>query len=173
MLAHDVAGPVAVALTDGLVDGVVLGQDLLEALRAIGHQRLAVHLHADMDVLAQGAHRGFEILVVGRACHGQVKGEIRILAVDVRARGRAQELQRFFHLREGGSVAPLGGEARRIGLDRQAEFVAALDVGDGFHAGETQRRLLLRRPHEIARPLARIDQPLAAQPLQRRAQHGA
>jgi hypothetical protein len=61
---------------------------------------------------------------------------------------------------------------RRIRLDGEAEFEAALNIGDCLDGREAQHimrvlRRLARRPHKAAGAPAGIDKPLLAQPAER------
>ena len=143
---------------------------LPQRLRPVGHQRLAVQLHADVDMLAQRPHRRLEILVVRRLGDREVKGEVRVLAVGLRVGRALHQRQRRRDLLQRLCVPPRRREPRGHRLDADAELVAALDVGDRLDPREAERHGL-HLPHVAPGALPRMDEPLFAEPLQRCAQH--
>ncbi len=169
MAAHGRPGPLRIAVADRVEDRAVLVQHAGQA-RSRPHQRHAVELHADGDVLPQGLQRRHVVVVVRRLRDGEVEGEIGVLPVPMRARRVAHQLQGRGDRRQGGLVPAQGGVVGVIGLDRQPELVAALDVGDRLDRGIAQRVPLRRLrglvPDEAAGSAPRIDQPVFAQASQ-------
>ena len=158
---------VAVPVADRGEDRRMLAEDLPKPLRPVGHQRLAVQLHADIDMLAQRPHRRLEILVVRRLGDGEVKGEVGVLAVGLRVGRPLHQRKRRRDLLQRLRIAPHRREPRRHRLDADAELVATLDVGDRLDPREAERHGA-DLAHIAAGALARMDEALIPQPLQRR-----
>jgi hypothetical protein len=85
----------------------------------------------------------------------------------------AQQAERGCHFAEIVVAAPKCCEMRGVGFHGDAEFEAALDVGNGFHARETERLLLCTHLHETACALSRNNQAIFTQPAERFTQHRA
>ena len=75
--------------------------------------------HADIDVLAQCPEGRREVLVIARLGDRQMKREIRVLAMLMRARGGAHEIERPFDLVERRAIVAIGGKRRRLRFQRR------------------------------------------------------
>jgi hypothetical protein len=95
-----------------------------------------------------------------------VKAEIGILAVAAPFGGVPQNREKLGDFVQLSPAAAGGGKGGGGGLDRQAEFVAALQVGDRLDRLEGQGLRLSRGGNIAARSLTRDHQPLGPQPFQ-------
>ncbi len=87
-------------------------------------------MHANGDMGLQRIDRGRIIMIVGSLRHRAVEEKIGIGAMKLVAGRLTQIRKRAGDLLNGLLIAAFGGKIGRRLLDRQAELVAALNVGD-------------------------------------------
>ena len=132
---HGGAGSPRIAIFDRREDRRVLVLDEAEAGIGAQHREIAGEIHADGDVRLERELHGDMVMVVGRPGDRLVKARIR---VDAEPAGPDAGLERLVgrpDVEEIGLLPALGGEGRRGAFEADAEFEAALDVGDRSRPG--------------------------------------
>ena len=127
------------------------------------------------DHRAQVGHQVGEMPVAGGACHFHVELEVGRHRVRVLLDRTLEGVERRLHRGQVLVVAPLGGQAGRLGLQADAQFQHRDHVGDGGEvlAGNPEVARRLGRADEGPDAMAGLDQARGLQPGQGLAHHGA
>ena len=172
MIPHGTRGSLGSAVPDSVEHRDMLAENILE-LRPGIHQRQAMQLHPDRDVILKRIERLGIVVVVGRLRDRSMKREINVVPM-LKAPGRIEEaLDRGLHGDESGLASSARRVSSRIRLEGQAELEAPLDVRDRLDPGEAERVVRDLAAHECAGSLPREDEAILPKPAQRFADDGS